>query len=136
MILGIGTDLVEIARIEKVIKRHGARFIARCFAPGERTFGADAPQAAAHYAKRFAAKEAAAKALGTGVRAPVTLRDFAVTNDPLGQPRLTLSGGAGALLKDRARAAPTVCHLSLSDEGAYAQAFVVIEILSELTLPG
>ena len=127
MILGIGSDLVDVGRIEKVIERHGERFIARIFTPAERARAERRANPAATYAKRFAAKEACAKALGTGFRKGVFWRDMGVINLPSGRPTLKLSGGALARLK---AITPQGCEaridLTITDEGPMAQAFVVI----------
>jgi holo-[acyl-carrier protein] synthase len=127
MILGIGSDLVDVGRIEKVIERHGERFLARIFTPTERARAERRANPAATYAKRFAAKEACAKALGTGLRNGVFWRDMGVVNLPSGRPTLKLSGGALARLKaitpDGYEAR---IDLTITDEGPMAQAFVVI----------
>jgi holo-[acyl-carrier protein] synthase len=127
MILGIGSDLVDIRRIEKVLARHGERFIARVFTDVER---AKAERRAARietYAKRFAAKEACAKALGTGFRRGVFFRDMGVVNLRSGRPTLALTGGALAQLEAITPAGfEARIDLSLTDEYPIAQAFVVI----------
>jgi holo-[acyl-carrier protein] synthase len=127
MILGIGSDLVDIARIEKVIERHGERFLSRIFTAAERARAERRANRAATYAKRFAAKEACAKALGTGLRAGVFWRDMGVVNLPSGRPTMRLSGGALARLE---AITPKGCEaridLTITDEGPMAQAFVVI----------
>ncbi len=130
MIIGIGSDLTDIRRISKTLDRFGPRFTQRIFTETERRRSERKPDAAASYAKRFAAKEACAKALGTGLRRGVFWRDMGVENARSGQPTLLLSGGA----LDRLRAlTPNGCrsviHLSLTDDHPYAQAFVVIEAL-------
>lgn len=132
MILGIGTDMASIGRLEGVLRDHGERFTQRCFAQEERdrveaAAKGDERARAAGYAKRWAAKEACAKALGSGIRDEVFLKDIVVVNDSLGRPLLELRGGA----KERLTAltpegmTPTV-SVSLSDESALALAFVVI----------
>jgi holo-[acyl-carrier protein] synthase len=127
MILGIGSDLVDVGRIEKVIERHGERFIARIFTPAERARAARRANPAATYAKRFAAKEACAKALGTGLRNGVFWRDMGVVNLPSGRPTLKLSGGALARLKAiTPQGFEPRIDLTITDEGPLAQAFVVI----------
>jgi holo-[acyl-carrier protein] synthase len=127
MILGIGSDLCDIRRIEKVLARHGERFIARIFTDLER---AKAERRAARietYAKRFAAKEACAKALGTGFRRGVFFRDLGVVNLPSGRPTMQLTGGALAQLQRITPPGHAVrIDLSLTDEYPLAQAFVVI----------
>ena len=131
MIVGVGSDLCDIRRLAAVLERHGDRFARRCFTDVERAKAerrADGAGRAGTYAKRFAAKEACAKALGTGLRAGVFWRDMGVVNRPSGQPTLRLTGGAASRL--RAILPPghdAVIHLSLTDEHPYAQAFVVIE---------
>ena len=132
MILGIGSDLTDIRRIEASIERFGTRFTDRLFTDVERTRSERKPDRAASYAKRFAAKEACAKALGTGVpRRGVYWRDMGVVNLPSGKPTLQLTGGAAERLK--AMLPPgceAVIHLSLTDDHPYAQAFVVIEAVT------
>jgi len=130
MILGIGSDLVDIGRIEKVIARHGERFLARVFTAAERARAERRADQSATYAKRFAAKEACAKALGTGMRAGVFWRDMGVVNLPSGRPTMRLSGGALARLD---AITPQGCEaridLTIADEGPMAQAFVVISVV-------
>ena len=94
MIIGIGSDITDIRRIEKVIERHGERFLARIFTDTERARAERRAKSAETYAKRFAAKEACAKALGTGLRAGVWWRDMGVVNLPSGRPTMKLTGGA------------------------------------------
>ena len=131
MIIGIGNDICDIRRIRATLERHGERFAKRCFTAVERDRAAQNGDAAATYAKRFAAKEACAKALGLGIDHGIFLRDIGVVTLPSGQPALDLTGGALARLQaitppgHRAHA-----HLGLSDEYPYAQAFVVLEALS------
>ena len=98
MILGVGTDLIDIRRIERTLERFGERFVERVFTAAEQTRAERRSDRAAAYAKRYAAKEACAKALGTGFRQGVYWRDIAVDNRPSGQPLLQLSGGAAARL--------------------------------------
>jgi len=127
MILGIGSDLCDVARIEKVIERHGERFIARIFTPAERARAKGRAHPASTYAKRFAAKEACAKALGTGLRNGVFWRDMGVVNLPSGRPTLKLSGGALARLNAiTPEGFEARIDLTITDEGPMAQAFVVI----------
>ena len=128
MIHGVGTDLVAIARLTALHQRHGERAARRILAAGE--FDELTERLAAGYddvgrflAKRFAAKEAFAKAMGTGVRAPILLTSVAVVHDSLGKPSLAFSGGAETLMRDRRLRA----HLSLSDEAAFVVAFVIVE---------
>jgi len=129
VILGIGQDLVDIRRIARSIERHGARFTERIFTAAERARAERQGERsrAATYAKRFAAKEAAAKALGTGIADGVFLRDLGVVNLPGGQPGLALSGGAAARLA--AITPPGMAArlaLTMTDEYPYASAIVVI----------
>jgi len=130
MIIGIGSDLSDIRRIHASLDRFGTRFTQRCFTELERRRSDRKPDPAASYAKRFAAKEACAKALGTGMRGAVYWRDMGVVNLPSGQPTMALTGGALTRLNSLV---PEGCeariHLSLTDEHPYAQAFVVIEAL-------
>lgn len=129
MIIGIGTDLCDVRRIERTLARHGERFVERVFTAEERRRAERRPVLrAGTYAKRFAAKEACAKALGTGLRGGVFWRDMGVVNQRSGKPTMQLTGGAAARL---AAIMPpgheAVIHLALTDELPYAQAFVVIE---------
>ena len=130
MIVGVGADLCDIRRIQTSLDRFGDRFRNRCFTPLEIARSERKPDAAWSYAKRFAAKEACAKALGTGMRRDVYWRDIGVVNRPSGQPTLALTGHAAEHL---ARLTPeghrAEIHLTLSDEHPYALAFVVIEAL-------
>ncbi|MGV9007657.1 MAG: holo-ACP synthase [Brevundimonas sp.] len=130
MILGVGADLCDIRRIQTSLDRFGDRFKRRCFTELERTRSDRKPDPAWSYAKRFAAKEACAKALGTGMRRDVYWRDMGVVNRATGQPTLALTGHAARHL---AALTPigheTRIHLTLSDEHPYALAFVVIEAL-------
>lgn len=129
MILGIGNDTVDIRRIEQTLARHGERFIERVFTPLERAKAERRTERirAATYAKRFAAKEAAAKALGTGFRAGVFFRDLGVVNLRTGQPTLQLAGGAAARLLAITPAGHVArVALTMTDEYPYASAVVVI----------
>jgi len=133
MILGFGIDLCDIRRIEQLLERHGERFILRCFTEAERGKSDGRAARAASYAKRFAAKEACAKALGTGLARGVFWRDMGVVNLPSGKPGLLLTGGAAVRL---ARLVPaghdSVIHLTLTDEYPFAQAQVIIEAVKNL----
>jgi holo-[acyl-carrier protein] synthase len=132
VILGIGSDLSDIRRIQASLDRFGDRFRNRCFTEIERRRSEAKPDAAASYAKRFAAKEACAKALGTGLRRGVFWRDMGVVNLRSGQPTLALTGGAAARLAEMTPAGHrAVIHLSMTDDHPYAQAFVIIEALPE-----
>lgn len=127
MILGIGSDLCDIRRIEKVLERHGERFIARVFTPVERAKAERRAGRVDTYAKRFAAKEACAKALGTGFRRGVFFRDLGVVNLPSGRPTMALTGGALARLQAITPGGMEArIDVSLTDEWPFAQAFVVI----------
>ena len=127
MILGIGSDITDIRRIERVIGRHGERFLERIFTAQERERAECRRNRVETYAKRFAAKEACAKALGTGMRAGVWWRDMGVVNLASGRPTLQLTGGAQKRLE--AITPPGFearIDLTISDEGPMAQALVVI----------
>ena len=127
MILGIGSDITDIRRIEKVIERHGERFLGRIFTDAERKRAERRAKSVETYAKRFAAKEACAKALGTGLRAGVFWRDMGVVNLPSGRPTMRLTGGAAArLAKITPPGHAAQIDLSITDEYPLAQAFVVI----------
>ena len=131
MIIGLGSDLADIRRIEETLARFGERFIARIFTDVERLRSERKADRAASYAKRFAAKEACAKALGTGLRAGVFWRDMGVVNLRSGAPTMALTGGAAKRLAAITPAGMHArIHLSLTDDHPYAQAFVVIEALS------
>ncbi len=128
MILGIGTDLANIERIEATLARFGDRFRNRVFTPREQATAERRAQTAATYAKRWAAKEACSKALGTGLRMGIAWRDMAVRNLHTGQPVMELTGWAADRL--RAMTPPgheATVHVSLTDDHPWAQAFVVIE---------
>ena len=130
MILGLGSDLSDIRRIQESLDRFGDRFKQRVFTELERTRSDRKADAAASYAKRFAAKEACAKALGTGMRRGVFWRDMGVVNMRSGQPTMALTGGAAERLKEMTPAGmKAVIHLTLTDDHPYAQAFVIIEAL-------
>ena len=127
MIIGIGTDMVDIRRIEKTIERHGERFLNRVFTEAERSRAERKANRIDTYAKRFAAKEACAKALGTGFRRGVFFRDLGVVNLPTGKPTLQLTGGALKRLEAITPAGyQTQIDLALTDEWPIAQAMVVI----------
>jgi holo-[acyl-carrier protein] synthase len=128
MILGLGSDLIDITRIAKTIERFGERFLARCFTDAERAKAARRPLLEAEtYAKRFAAKEACAKALGTGLRAGVFWRDMGVVNLPGGRPTLVLTGGALDRLRRMTPPGMTArIDLTMTDEPPLAQAMVII----------
>ncbi|MCQ4161346.1 holo-ACP synthase [Roseomonas sp. GC11] len=129
MIIGLGNDIVDIRRIERVLERHGERFLERIFTPLERRKADSRTPAlrAATYAKRFAAKEAASKALGTGFRQGVFWRDLGVVNLSSGQPSLRLTGGAAQRLDAITPAGyGAQVSLTMTDEYPYAQAVVII----------
>ncbi len=127
MIIGMGSDLCDVRRIEKSIERFGDRFLDRIFTPRERERSERRKRRAESYAKRFAAKEACAKALGTGFRDGVFFRDLGVVNLPSGKPTMKLTGGA---LKRLAALIPSgfepQIDLTITDEGPMAQAIVII----------
>ena len=131
MILGLGNDIIDIRRIEKALDRYGERFLARVFTATERAKSEARVGRAASYAKRFAAKEACAKALGTGFRAGVWWRDMGVVNLPSGRPTLELTGGAKRRLEAITPAGYEArIDLTITDEGPMAQAFVVISAIA------
>lgn len=133
MIIGIGSDIVDVRRVEKVMARHERRFIERCFTKTEQARAERRRGAGTHidtYAKRFAAKEACSKALGTGFHQGVFMKDMGVVNEPSGRPTMELTGGA--LKRLQALVPPgkrPVIHLTLTDEPPMVQALVVIEAL-------
>ena len=127
MILGFGSDLIDIRRIERTIGRFGDRFLDRIFTEAERRKCDRRANRAASYARRFAAKEACSKALGTGFRRGVFWRDLGVVNLPSGQPTMQLTGGALRRLPDITPAGMTArLDITLSDEPPLAQAVVII----------
>ena len=128
MIVGIGSDLSDIRRIQGSLDRFGERFVQRVFTEVERARSERKGDRAASYAKRFAAKEACSKALGTGMKRGVFWRDMGVVNLPSGQPTMRLTGGAEKRLREIIPAGmEPFIHVSLTDDHPYAQAFVVIE---------
>ncbi|MFN3892462.1 MAG: holo-ACP synthase [Beijerinckiaceae bacterium] len=135
MILGIGTDLIDIRRVEKTLDRFGQRFVDRCFTAVEQAKSDKRAERAASYAKRFAAKEACSKALGTGLRMGIAWKEMGVVNLPGGKPTMVLTGGALKRLESLAPAGmrPFV-HVTITDDYPLAQAFVVIEALPAETL--
>ena len=133
MILGMGNDIIDMRRIEKVMKRHPERFIKRCFTQEEIDKAESRRNGNLHiatYSKRFAAKEACSKALGTGFRGGISMQDIEVKNDAIGRPTLQLKNKALDRAKDLAGGAPISIHLALTDEPPYAQASVIIETIS------
>jgi holo-[acyl-carrier protein] synthase len=130
VIIGLGSDLIDIRRVEKTLERYGERFLNRVFTDIERKKSDRRAARAASYAKRFAAKEACAKALGTGLRKGVFWRDMGVVNLPGGQPTIQLTGGALARLQTITPPGLTPrIHLTITDDFPLAQAFVVIEAI-------
>jgi holo-[acyl-carrier protein] synthase len=130
MIIGLGSDITDVRRIAKVIERHGDRFLERVFTDVERAKADRRKNRVETYAKRFAAKEACSKALGTGIRQGVWWRDMGVVNLPGGRPTMKLTGGALARLQ---QLTPPGCEaridLTITDEGPMAQALVIISVV-------
>ena len=127
MIIGLGNDVVDIRRVERTIERYGDRFLSRIFTENERLKSETRARRAASYAKRFAAKEACAKALGTGFRQGVFWRDMGVVNLPSGRPTLQLTGGAARALQRLTPEGHDVrIDLSITDDFPTAQAIVII----------
>ena len=138
MIIGIGIDITDVRRVERTLERFGNRFTHRCFSEIERARSDRRRHRGASYARRWAAKEACAKALGTGFRAGVFQRDIGVVNLPGGKPTMQLTGGA---LKRLQQLTPpgmdAHIEVSLTDEPPLAQAFVIISVLpSARAMPG
>jgi holo-[acyl-carrier protein] synthase len=129
MIIGLGSDLCNIERIEKALARHGNRFELRCFTEVERAKAGKRPfTKAGTYAKRFAAKEAFSKAVGTGFHRGVYMKDIGVVNAPSGAPTLALTNGAAARLAELTpHGHEALVHLTLTDDHPWAQAYVIIE---------
>jgi len=131
MIIGLGSDLIDIRRVESSIERFGDRFTHRCFTDIEREKSDRRKNRAASYAKRFAAKEACSKALGTGLAQGVFWKDMGVINLPSGKPTMRLTNGAEERLNAMLPAGhEAVIHLTITDDFPYAQAFVIIEALA------
>jgi holo-[acyl-carrier protein] synthase len=128
MIIGIGNDMVDIRRVEQTLEKFGDRFRDRIFTEIEKKKSDNRAQRAASYAKRFAAKEACSKALGTGFNRGVFWKDMGVVNEPSGRPTMVLTGGALEQLQRLVPAgmSPKV-HLTITDDFPYAQAMVIIE---------
>ena len=127
MILGIGSDITDVRRVAEVLERHSERFLDRVFTPVERAKSDRRARRAESYAKRFAAKEACAKALGTGLAQGVFWRDMGVVNLPSGRPTMNLTGGAKARLDAMTPAGHEArIDLTITDDGPLAQAFVII----------
>ncbi|KFB10588.1 holo-ACP synthase [Nitratireductor basaltis] len=130
MIIGLGSDLIDIRRVAKTLERHEKRFTQRVFTEIERQKSDRRKERAASYAKRFAAKEACSKALGTGLSRGVFWRDMGVVNLPGGKPTMQLSGGAARRLQEMIpEGHRPVIHLTITDDYPLAQAFVIIEAL-------
>ena len=128
MILGVGTDLANIERIAGVLDRHGDRFRNRVFTETEQRKSESRKDTAGTYAKRWAAKEACSKALGTGLRMGIAWKDMAVRNLRTGQPVMEVSGWAAERLRDMTpKDHEAIIHVTLTDDHPWAQAFVVIE---------
>lgn len=128
MIIGIGNDMVDIRRVEQTLEKFGDRFRVRIFTEIEKKKSDNRAQRAASYAKRFAAKEACSKALGTGFNRGVFWKDMGVVNEPSGRPTMVLTGGALEQLQRLIPAgmSPKI-HLTITDDFPYAQAMVIIE---------
>jgi holo-[acyl-carrier protein] synthase len=132
VIIGIGNDLIDIRRVAKVIEKHGERFTQRIFTDIEQRKSDRRHNRAASYAKRFAAKEACAKALGTGMSGGVFWRDMGVVNMPSGKPTMELTGGALRRLQALTPAGHRpVIHLTITDDFPLAQAIVLIEVVAD-----
>ena len=131
MIIGIGSDLADIRRIEKTLTRFGDRFVRRVFTEIEQAKSDRRRERVASYAKRWAAKEACSKALGTGLRMGVAWREMGVVNLPSGQPTMSLTGGAAERLSKLMPPglSPRI-HVTITDDHPWAQAFVVIEAVA------
>ena len=136
MIIGLGSDLIDIRRIDQTLDRFGPRFIQRVFTEIEQKKSDRRNQRAASYAKRFAAKEACSKALGTGLSNGVFWRDMGVVNLPSGKPTMALTGGAQRRLETMLPEGFTAAiHLTITDDYPLAQAFVIIEAVANIS-PG
>ncbi len=131
MIIGLGNDMVDIRRIEQTLERYGSRFVARIFTDVEQKKSDRRAQRAASYAKRFAAKEACSKALGTGFRRGVFWKDMGVVNEPSGRPTMQLTGGAKEQLERITPAGHFArIQLTITDDYPYAQAIVIIDAVA------
>ena len=136
MIIGIGSDLIDIRRIERTLERFPGRFEERCFTEIERAKSDNRRRRAESYAKRFAAKEACSKALGTGLRMGIAWKDMAVSNLPTGQPVMALTGWAATRLAEMTPPGhEAIVHVTLTDDHPWAQAFVVIEATPITPIP-
>lgn len=133
MIIGLGNDMIDIRRIENSLERFGERFVNRIFTPIEQQKSDKRAARAASYAKRFAAKEACSKALGTGFRKKVFWRDLGVVNEPSGRPTMVLTGGAAIRLAEiTPDGYKPVIHLTITDDFPWAQAIVMISGLPDV----
>ncbi len=132
MIIGLGSDLIDIRRVERSLERFGERFVQRVFTEIEQAKSERRKQRAASYAKRFAAKEACSKALGTGLRKGVYWRDMGVANLPSGKPTMVLTGGALMQLESMMPGGhQPIIHITITDDWPLAQAFVIIEAVPQ-----
>jgi holo-[acyl-carrier protein] synthase len=137
MILGVGSDIIDIRRVERMLERYGDRFIERCFTQVERARSDGRANRAASYAKRYAAKEACSKALGTGFRRGVYWRDMGVINLPGGKPTMELTGGARRRLAELVPDGMVAqIDVSITDEPPIAQVIVIISAVGAPGAPG
>ena len=125
-IFGIGTDIVNIKRIDYSLKKHGLNFKNRIFSKKEISYCDKKKNSSAFYAKRFAAKEALSKALGTGIRKGIDFKNIEISNDKFGKPSIKLSGSTANFLKKKIKTKKYSIYLSLSDDEPWAQATVII----------
>ncbi len=133
MIIGLGSDLIDIRRVEKTLEKYGDRFVQRVFTPIEQKKSDRRRMRAASYAKRFAAKEAMSKALGTGISRGVFWRDMGVVNLPGGKPTMRLTNGAEKRIRElMPNDHEPLVHLTITDDGPLAQAFVIIEAVPKM----
>ncbi len=130
MILGIGTDLTSVARIERLLAKFKGKFAEKIFTQNEILKAEKLVVSGSFYAKRFAAKEAFSKALGLGIGRGINFQDIEIENDDLGKPRIKILNGKEAFLKKHFDCQDLAIHLSLSDENSLASAFVIIEKIS------
>ena len=128
-IFGIGTDIVNIKRIKKILKNNGTRFKNKVFSESEINYCEKKRDPGPFYAKRFAAKEAFSKALGTGIRKGINLKNIIIFNDVYGKPKIKLKGSTYNYLKKKIKSKKYNIHLSLSDDEPWAQATVIISYM-------
>ena len=128
-IFGIGTDIVNIKRIKKILKNNGTRFKNKIFSKSEINYCEKKKDPGPFYAKRFAAKEAFSKALGTGIRKGINLKNIIIFNDVYGKPKIKLKGSTYNYLKKKIKSKKYNIHLSLSDDEPWAQATVIISYM-------